>query len=48
MKKKKTGLLIIVLLVTLQWSLPVLAEQAYISDVVVTNTRDDLLVYFSV
>jgi hypothetical protein len=48
MKKKKTGLLIIVLWITLLWSLPVFAEQAYISDVVVTNTRDDLLVYFSV
>jgi len=48
MKKKKTGLIILILVITLQWSLPVLAEQAYISDVVVTNTREDLLVYFSV
>ena len=48
MKKKKTGLLIIFLWVALHWSLPVLAEDAYISDVVVTNTRDHLLVYFGV
>ena len=48
MKKNKTGLYIIIILVTLHWSLPVLAEKAYIGDVVVTNTQDDLLVYFSV
>ena len=48
MKKKKTGLYIILFLVTLHWSVPVLAEKAYIADVVVTNTQDDLLVYFSV
>jgi hypothetical protein len=48
MKKKKTGLYIVLLLITLYWSAPVLAEKAYIADVVVTNTQDDLLVYFSV
>lgn len=48
MKNKKTGLLIMILWFILHGPIPVLAEQAYISDVVVTNTRDDLLVYFSV
>ena len=48
MKKKKTGLLIIILWFTLHWYIPAFAQEAYISDVVVTNTRDDLLVYFTV
>jgi hypothetical protein len=48
MKKKKTGLYIFIILVALHWSIPALAEKAYIGDVVVTNTQDDLLVYFSV
>jgi len=48
MKKLNTGLLITILWVTLYGSVPALAEQAYIADVVVTNTRDDLLVYFGV
>ena len=28
--------------------MPVMAEQAYLSDIVVTNNRDNLLVYFTV
>jgi hypothetical protein len=48
MKNKKTGLYVFIILVILHWSIPVLAEKAYIGDVVVTNTQDDLLVYFSV
>jgi len=48
MKKKKTGLLAVIIWFAFHWSSPVLAEKAYISDVVVTNTRDHLLVYFGV
>ena len=47
--KGKTGLLIIIiLLIIMQSSMPVLANKAYLSDIVVTNDRDHLLVYFSV
>jgi hypothetical protein len=45
MRKAFTCLLILILL---QGAVPVQARQAYLSDIVVTNTRDDLLVYFSV
>ena len=48
MKKKNTGVLAIIVWLVFYWSSPVLAEKAYISDVVVTNTRDHLLVYFDV
>ena len=44
----KTGLLAIIFLIILQLATPVLAEQANLSDIVVTNTRKHLLVYFSV
>jgi Domain of unknown function (DUF4390) len=45
MRKVFTCLLIVVLL---QVAVPVPARQAYLSDIVVTNTRDHLLVYFTV
>ena len=45
MRKALTCLLILVLL---QVAAPVPAQQAYLSDIVVTNTRDHLLVYFTV
>jgi hypothetical protein len=45
MKKALTGLLIILLL---HVATAVPAQQAYLSDIVVTNTRDHLLVYFTV
>ena len=48
MGKRKTSILIIVLLLTTQFVSPALAQKAYLSDMVVTNTRDHLLVYFSV
>ncbi len=48
MRSRKTSILVIVFLMTTQWVTPALAEKAYLSDIVVTNTRDDLLVYFSV
>ena len=48
MKNRKTSILVIVFLMTTPWVTPALAEKAYLSDLVVTNTRDDLLVYFSV
>jgi len=48
MKKAKTRLRIIIFLIIMQLAVPVLAEEAYLSDIVVTNTRDHLLVYFRV
>ena len=45
MKKALTGLLIIALL---HVATAALAQQASLSDIVVTNTRDHLLVYFTV
>ncbi len=48
MEKGKTGLLVIIVLITIQWAVPVQAKKAYLSGIVVTNLRDNLLVYFSV
>ena len=48
MKTRKTRLRIIAFLLIMQLAVPALAEDAYLSDIVVTNTRDHLLVYFSV
>jgi len=48
MKKGKIGILIISLWVIMHLAMPALAEQAYLSDIMVTNTRDHLLLYFSV
>jgi hypothetical protein len=49
MKKAKPGLHIILFLsLVVSLAAPVEAKEAYLSDIVVTNTRDHLLVYFSV
>lgn len=49
MNKIRTSILILLtILTTLSQALPVRAEKAYLSDIVVTNTRDHLLVYFTV
>jgi len=48
MEKGKTTLLIFIILIATQWAAPALAEKAYLSDIVVTNGRDHLLVYFTV
>ncbi|MBN2124330.1 MAG: DUF4390 domain-containing protein [Deltaproteobacteria bacterium] len=48
MKLAKVPVLISLLLVILQWAPPARAQEAHLSDIVVTNTRDYLLLYFSV
>ena len=48
MGKGKRGIRVAIFFITLQLTMPALANQAYLSDIVVTNTRDHLLVYFSV
>lgn len=48
MKKGKIGVVIILFLTILQLGIPTPVKSAYLSDMVVTNTRDHLLVYFSV
>lgn len=48
MRKRFRNLLFIGVSVALLLSTPVQAKKAFLSDIVVTNTRDHLLVYFSV
>jgi hypothetical protein len=48
MKRVRAGILVIIFLVTVPWVGPVYATEAYLSDIVVSNTRDHLLVYFTV
>ncbi len=48
MRKSKKSFLILILCLVMSGGPIVHAEDAYISDVVVTNTRDHLLVYFTV
>ena len=49
MGKCKRGIRVVIFFIILQLTtIPALAKQAYLSDIVVTNTRDHLLVYFSV
>ena len=48
MGKGKRGIRVAIFFIILQLTMPALANQAYLSDIVVTNTRDHLLVYFSV
>ena len=49
MDKAKIGFLAAVTLIVIHLVvMPVMAEQAYLSDIVVTNNRDNLLVYFTV
>lgn len=46
MRRLKILLLMTILLVA--WAVPAMAKEAYLSDFVVTNTRDHLLIYFKV
>jgi len=48
MAKGKRGIKAVIFFIILQLTMPALAQQAYLSDVVVTNTLDHLIVYFSV
>ena len=50
MKKAKTSFLIgtMIFILIVQTATSALAAKAYLSDIVVTNTRDDLLLYFTV
>lgn len=48
MGKAQKGLLKAIIILFVANAVPVLAKQAYLSDVVVTNNNDQLLVYFSV
>lgn len=48
MEKAKKTLLTIIILIATQWAVPAQAEQAYLSDIVITNVEDHLLVYFTV
>jgi hypothetical protein len=48
MKRVKAGILIIIVLIAFPWTGPVHGSEAYLSDIVVSNTRDHLLVYFTV
>lgn len=48
MGKGKIGIRAVIFLIIFQLTMPALAQQAYLSDIVVTNTQDHLLVYFSV
>jgi hypothetical protein len=48
MKRVRAGILLIIFLVAVPWACPVYATEAHLSDIVVSNTRDYLLVYFTV
>jgi hypothetical protein len=48
MKRAKTTLITIIILISTQWPAPALAEKAYLSDIVISNVQDHLLVYFTV
>lgn len=48
MDKKKLSLLVIIVLIFSQFAMPVLAGRAYLSDIVLTNNRDHILIYFTV
>ena len=40
--------LLLIMILWVSWAVPAMAKEAYLSDFVVTNTRDHLLVYFKV
>ena len=40
--------LLLIMILWVSWAVPAMAKEAYLSDFVVTNTRDHLLVYFGV
>jgi hypothetical protein len=48
MKRARAGILVTTLLLIISWTVPVYATEASLSDIVVSNTRDHLLVYFTV
>jgi hypothetical protein len=48
MKRARAGIFVTILLLVIQWTVPVYGTEAYLSDIVVSNTRDYLLVYFTV
>jgi len=48
MKRAKTTLGAMIILISMQWAVPALAEKAYLSDIVISNVEDHLLVYFTV
>lgn len=48
MGKGKRGIKAAIFFIILQLTMPALAQQAYLSDIWITNTQDHLLVYFSV
>ena len=48
MEKAKKTLLTIILLIATLWAVPAQAEKAYLSDIVITNVEEHLLVYFTV
>ncbi len=48
MENSRTTLLIIFTLIIIPWAVPIYAEDAYLSDIVLTNEQDYLLVHFTV
>jgi hypothetical protein len=48
MKIDRTILLTIIALIVMQWTVPSWAEDAYLSDIVLTNDQENLLVHFTV
>ena len=48
MNKKKIGLFLIILSIVLQSTIPASADEVYLSDIVITNTKDHLIAYFNV
>ena len=48
MENNRTTLLIIFSLIVMQWAVPTWAEDAYLSDIVLTNDQDYLQVHFTV
>ena len=48
MEKKSATLLIVFSLIVIQWAVPTWADDAYLSDIVLTNDQDNLQVHFTV
>jgi hypothetical protein len=46
--KHTRALLCWVLIIALAWCLPAAADEVQLSDIIVTNTRDDLLIYMTI
>jgi hypothetical protein len=45
---KRVKCLLLMMILWASWAVPAMAKEAYLSDFVVTNTRDHLLIYFTV